>query len=544
MEINKINQRVLINSKSNKYTGYSKEEDTFERSRNEDKGIYKPVVFHRKKQANPGENNNISQTEIQKETKSLNIIYTNDIHGAIVPEKFDKELNAYTGGMAYMGTVIKKLKKETEGKNLLLDAGDWALGSCESELTGGKTIIDVMNNLGYDGAEIGNHEFDWGQEPLKEMIDRADFPVMGANITKNDGTLMEGLTPYIIKEINGIKVGILGLISQDTSETVDPGNIKGINFKNSRKTVEKYLPEIKKNGAELIIVLSHEGLKDDVRLATETGGIDIIVGGHSHTSIGKAAKINNTIIVQAGSNSVKVGNLHINIDSSSKKILSFENSLVTVNNNQLTPDSEIEEIINPVIEQTGNGLSTVIGKTEVDLDRNKIVESVMGNVLTDAIRESTGSDIAVENSGSIRKGIRKGNITVKSIHDVLPFNTYLVTMELTGKDIKDLMEISATTQDNLQVSGLTMTVDYSQPAGKRVSDIKVQNKTLEHEKNYRVSTEDFLALGFTEYTPFHRGKNISVGEATIEALKSYIKHHSPITSDIARIEGRIKFTLS
>jgi FtsZ-interacting cell division protein YlmF len=119
MEINKINQRVLINSKSNKYAGYSKEEDTFERSRNEDKGIYKPVVFHRKKQANPGENNNISQTEIPKEIKSLNIIYTNDIHGAIAPEKFDKKLNTYTGGMAYMGTVIKELKKETEGKNLL-----------------------------------------------------------------------------------------------------------------------------------------------------------------------------------------------------------------------------------------------------------------------------------------------------------------------------------------------------------------------------------------------------------------------------------------
>lgn len=372
--INKIMEKGIGGKKSKKITDFEKDKDSFEKARGEDKNIYKPGLFQRKIYVNRGENNNISGTEISEQTKSLNIIYTNDIHGAIVPEEFNKSLNSYTGGMAYTGTVIKELKKETEGKNLLLDAGDWALGSSESKLTEGKTMIDVMNHLGYDGAEIGNHEFDWGQKPLQEMIDRASFPVMGANITKSDTTLMEGVTPYIIKEINGIKVGILGLISQNTSETVDPENIKGIKFENSRKTVEKYLPEMKKNGAELTIVLSHEGIKDDVELASETSGIDIIVGGHSHTSMGKAAKINNTIIVQAGSNSVKVGNLHIDIGSSSKKILSFKNSLITVNNSQLAPDSDIEKIINPVIELSESNLSTVIGKTEVDLNRNKIVE--------------------------------------------------------------------------------------------------------------------------------------------------------------------------
>ncbi len=520
MKIDNINQRLQVNTgKKNK--DVPEEKDTFSKGIKDDLNIYSPP-----------------------QTKSLNIIYTNDIHGAILPAKFDKKLGTHTGGMACMGTVIKELKSETEGENLLLDGGDWALGSCESKITRGKTMIDVMNHLGYDGAEIGNHEFDWGQEPLGEMISRADFPVVGANIIKDDGSIIGGAKPYFIKEVNGIKIGVLGLISPETPETVDPKNIKGITFKNPKETAKEYLPEMKKDGAELIIVLSHEGIEAEEELAKDVQGIDVIVGGHSHTSIEQGKQVNNTIIVQAGSNGVKVGNLHLDIDRVSKKVLSFQNSLITVNNSQVKPDKDIEAIINPVIEETKRTMSSEVGKTEVELSHNRenIIESVMGNVLTDSMRASTGSDIAVENSGGIRSQIGKGDITLKDLYNVLPFDTYLVTIDMKGKDIKELLEISAGTKDNLHVSGLTMDIDLSKPQSSRVFGINIDGKPLEMEKNYRVTTEDFLAIGATEYTPaFSKGKNLVYGEMAVDALKSYVQKHSPMTSELAKIEGRINF---
>ena len=182
---------------------------------------------------------------VKSELKSLDIIYTNDIHGAISPVKDKNNPDGLVGGVAYIGSLVGELKENSQGSNILLDAGDWALGTYESRLTNGKTLIEVMNAMGYDGAEIGNHEFDWGKEPLKEMIREAEFPVMGGNILE-DGKPLKNVKPFIIKEVNGVKIGIIGVITPSTPETLDPECIKGITFNDSLETVKKYLPQVKK----------------------------------------------------------------------------------------------------------------------------------------------------------------------------------------------------------------------------------------------------------------------------------------------------------
>jgi len=480
---------------------------------------------------------------IAEALKTIDIIYTNDIHGAINPMKDDKNHGFQKGGVSYMGTLIKQLKNESPHNHILLDGGDWGQGSYESKLTKGKTMIEVMNTLGYDAGEVGNHEFDWGREALKDMMKEATFPILGANILE-DGNLIEGVTPYIIKEVNGFKIGILGLISQETSGTVDPKNITGLTFASVKETAEKYIPEMKEKGAELIFVLSHQGDGADERLAKSVRGIDVIVGGHSHTLIEEGRKVNDTIIVQAGTQGEKVGNLKLEVDPETKKVVSFKNNLISVNDKDLKPDPEIEKIIAPVVNESKEKMSEIVGKTEVDLthNRSKVLESVMGNVLTDAMRESVDADVAMQNSGGIRDQIMKGPITMGDLYRVLPFDKFIVTMDLTGKQIKELMENSAQRKKgNMQVSGIKMDIDPTKPRGDMVSNIKIKDLPLDMNKVYRVATDDFLAGGANGYTTFRQGKNIEYGELVIDHLKGYVQKYSPLTKEKAKIEGRLNF---
>ncbi len=480
--------------------------------------------------------------------KTLNIIYTNDIHGTILPVEDKKNylVREPFGGVSYMGTIIRELKEETEGKNLLLDGGDFAQGSYESGLTKGKTMIEVMNNLGYDAIEIGNHEFDWSRKALEDMVGESKCPVLGGNVVNEQERLLNGIVPYTIKEVNGLKIGIIGLITPDTKEIASPKNVDGLTFLNQKETVEKYIPELRARGVDLITVLSHCGNTEDEKLAQEVRGIDVIVGGHSHTAMEEAKKINDTIIVQAGSQSKFVGNLQINIDSKTKKIVSCNNKLIPVANQEIASDPEIEKIIAPVVEEGAKKKSELIGATEVGLthDRTKVTESIMGNVFTDAMREATGASVAMINSGGIRSQIKQGQITFGDLYRVEPFDDVLITMDLTGKQIKDLMENSSSrSKGNLHISGMAVDIDLSKPPGSRVSNVKIQGKPLDDNSTYRVATGDFLARGGDWYDTFKEGKNLNYHtKMIIDGLKDYIKSHSPITSDTAKIEGRLNFS--
>jgi len=485
----------------------------------------------------------ILPTPMKEALKTVSVIYTNDIHGAITPSKDDKNPGGLTGGVAYVGSAVKELKDKAQGNYVLLDGGDWGQGSYESKLTKGKTMIDVMNNLGYDAGEIGNHEFDWGRAALKDMIDEAKFPVLGGNVLE-EGKLIDGIKPYTIKEVNGLKIGIIGLISPETPGSVDPKNITGLKFASAKETVEKYIPELKEQGADMIFVLSHEGDVADEKLASSVTGIDLIVGGHSHTLMEDAKQVNNTIIVQAGTQGEKVGSINLAIDPQTKKIVSFKNTLIPVTDKNFKPDPEIEKIIAPVVNEAKEKMSEVVGKTEVNLthDRKKVFETVMGNVLTDAMRESTGADVAMQNSGGIRDQIMAGEVTMGDLYRVLPFDKFIVSMDLSGKQIKDLMENSAgRKKGNMQVSGITMDIEPKEAKWHKVSNIKIGGVPLDMNKFYRVTTDDFLAGGANGYSTFTEGKNITYGGPAIDELKAYIKKHSPLTEANAKVEGRLNF---
>lgn len=471
--------------------------------------------------------------------KTIHILYTNDIHGAITP--IGGEAGSEAGGVSRMATIIRTLQQQSGGKFLLLDGGDWGQGSYESGLTRGKTLIEVMNSLGYDAAEMGNHEFDWGRAALKDMIENAHFPILASNVLK-DGELLENVKPYAIKEIDGIKIGVIGVISSQTPGTVDPRTIEGLEFGDSAKAVKKYLPELQEQGVDITVVLSHQGDKEDVKLAKKVSHADVIVGGHSHSVLDNAIESNKAVIVQAGTGAQCVGDLQLQIDPETRTIMSYNNVLIPVKD--VTPDPEVEKIISAVVEEARVKMAEVVGTSEVDLthDRQKVLETVLGNVLTDAMREAGGSDIAFENAGGIRAEIQKGTIRFGDLYRVLPFDKALVSMDLQGSDIKSILENSADRKKgNLQVSGVAFDIDSSRPHGEKVSHVKIGGAPLDLAKTYRVTIDDFLAGGANGYSEFTAGRNVTFGDPVVNAFKNYIKTHSPLTAETACLQGRINF---
>ena len=538
-----------------------KEQDGFSKSFSSGAvNTYNPQIFteNKKKQDKKGLEDIILTAEASSGTISspsshaalntLHLIYTNDIHGNIAPKEDRKRqtIKEPRGGLAYMGAVIKDIQKEANGNYLLLDGGDWSQGTYESSLTKGKTVIDVMNNVGYDAIEVGNHEFDWSQKALDDMAERGEFPVLGANIIRENPEVLKDIKPYTIKEVNGVKVGILGIITPETAEKAKPKNLEGIIFENPVNTVKKYLPEIKGKGAEFLVVLSHEGVAaDNKRLAETVSGIDVIVGGHSHTMLEEPLNVNGTLIVQARKHSLFVGDLEVSLDPETKKVVSYKNRLIPVNTQEITPDPEIEKIITPVMEEAKKKKAEVVGTAEVDMThpKHKSLESIMGNTVTDAMREFTGTDIAMMNSGGIRDEVLKGPVTFGELYRVLPFDDTIMTLNLKGKDLKFLLENSAKRPEgNLQISGMAMTVDPGKPEGEKVVKAEVNGKPIEPDKSYSITVGVFLATGGDGYKEFKKGTDLKgYDKEVLGTLRDYFEMHSPFTEENAKIEGRIKF---
>ena len=481
-------------------------------------------------------------TQNESDINDVNIIYTGDIHGAITPMP-DQEYGVI-GGVSNMANVINKLKKEDKWKYALVDAGDWSQGSLESNMNRGKTMLEVMDSIGYDAVEVGNHEFDWGRQSFNELISNTKVPLVGANILEEDGTLLDNVSPYVIKEINGVKVGMVGVLADTIREEGDPRKVEGLTFLNAMETTKKYVEELKSKGVDVVVVLSHEGDEYDRKLASELNNV-IIVGGHSHNKA--IEEVNGNIIVKSGTQGKYVGHLKLKVKKDENKIISYENKFIPVTENllksvSLKMDSGVEDIVTPVIMEAQNKKSQVVGETNIDLphDRLKVEESVMGDFVTDAMRAGTKSDIAFLVSSGIRDQLFRGKITFGDVYRILPRDDESICIDLTGEQIKKTMENSAQQHKNyLQISGMTVDIDTSKPAGNQVSNIKVNGLPIDMSKSYRVAINDITFTGPCGYEEFPKGKNVETGRIQRDILLDYIKANPGI--DTPPQKGRINF---
>ncbi|MEG1133981.1 MAG: 5'-nucleotidase C-terminal domain-containing protein [Cellulosilyticaceae bacterium] len=455
----------------------------------------------------------------------VTIIHTNDTHARIVDD--GKAI-----GFAKMAAYVEELKKENNV--VVLDGGDMFQGLPIANLEKGQNIVSVINQVGYDAMAPGNHEYDFGSENLAELYKKLNFPMLSANIATTEGK--EVFKPYIVKEFEGVKVGIFGLTTPETYYKTHPNNVKGYEFQDIVKSAEKAVKALKETEkVDVVVMVSHLGLDEGTDtsdiVAKQVKGIDVIVDGHSHTTLPEGRLVNDTMIVSTGEYFANLGRVDLTIENG--KVVNKEVKLLSYADlAEVTPNALIAEEISKLDKAFTAVLGQVIGKTSVVLDGERETartgETNLGQLTTNAMLKESGADMAITNGGGIRASIPVGDITMGHISTVFPFGNTLMVKEIKGSDIVAALEYGVGDYPEQKgafphTAGITFTLHAKEAVGNRISNVKIAGENLDPNKLYTVVTNDFMAAGGDGYTMFKEYPIKAEYNTLMDVLLGYIK---------------------
>jgi 5'-nucleotidase len=428
------------------------------------------------------------------------------------------------GGLARVATLRKQVLKETPDVLTVL-GGDTLSPSVESLLTvdgkalKGRQMIDAWNALGLDYAVLGNHEFDFGDDTLRERIQESRFTWLGANVTDaKTGGLFAGVKAYDVREVGGIKLGLFGVVVTETKTSSKAG--PDTNFGDSCEASQAAVTKLREAGASVVVGLTHLTLEQDRALA-KCVKVDAILGGHDH--VGAEDRSTGTPIFKVPADAVELGRLTLDVDAATGVLRKATWKRLPVTR-KVPEDAEFNAAMK-AYEPLFARLSERVGRTPVALEARasevRTRETNLGSFVADAFRAASGADVALVNGGALRADtvLPAGVVTRRELHAILPYEDALVVVEVKGATLKAALEngVSLSREDAkpgrfLQVSGLRFTYDASRPAGARVVDVKVGGKPLDAEATYRLATLSFLASGKDGY-------EMLKGQPTTPALK-------------------------
>lgn len=495
----------------------------------------------------------------------LVVLHTNDTHGHALQFANTVENG---GGAAARLTMIKDVRKNYDNV-LVLDAGDVNTGRPESDMFDAEPDISGMNEMGYDAMTLGNHEFDKPLKILEKQMKMAKFPFLCANIKRADGSFIA--KPYMIKEFKqGFKVAVLGLTTSETATIGNPDIVKDLVITDEVEAAKEYVSMLR-DSADVVIALVHMGLYGEdngsMVLAKNVSGLDMIIDGHSHTlTPAPITAIDNgsykiAPIVQAGQWGSYVGKAEFALNNGRVKLAKWEAVPINYNKkvksaqgrdevkyfgNAWAEDKKLAEKLQPYLDKANAKLGEKIGISAAIYD-NKLVrkqETEIGNLVCDAMlwkmQATTGADFAINNGGGIRTFLPEGDITLKNVFEVLPFDNTLATVTLKGSDVVKLFEYIGNIENGKgsfpQVAGVTFTINYG---SKSVSNVLINEQPIDTGKEYKVVTNSYLMSGGDGYVVFKNG--IKFYDSSInqrDVLSDYIKNK--LNGNVkAKIEGRI-----
>jgi 5'-nucleotidase len=492
----------------------------------------------------------------------VRIIHTNDHHARIEPVTGGTPPAPIHGGVARRKTLIDAIRGQG-GNQLLIDAGDVFQGTLWYNQYLGLADLEFYNALGYEAMAIGNHEFDNGQQPLATFIKGASFPVLSANIVADASSPLNGLIkPWIIKEVGGQQIGIFGLTTDETAILSTPG--PGVSFTNYIDAARKAVGELKAQGINKIIALTHIGITFDRELARQVDGIQVIIGGHSHTPMGPqvsppdpnrpypevhTSPSGKPVIVATDWEWGRwVGDLTVGFDAAGDitGVIAAQPAEVAAS---ITPDPGYEARVAVLAEPLVALRSKQVGEAAVALNgaradvRTK--ETNLGNLIADAMLDKTkpaGAQVALMNGGGVRASIDAGPVTLGEVLEVQPFGNILSLVTVTGAQLKEALEngvsqVEAVAGRFPQVAGMRFTWNPAAAVGSRVVSVEVGGAALDPSANYRVVTLNFLVGGGDGYSVLQSGSGkYDTGFLDSDVTASYIQAHSPVNP---AVEGRI-----
>ncbi len=470
-------------------------------------------------------------------SRNLVIFYTSNLRGQIKPFSGAIQDQQYRqiGGLAFIKGFIAETAKVFNFKPdevLLLDTGDALFGTAEASLTMGDVPLRLMGKAGYDAMTIGNLEFEYGFDRLKYFISAGHVPMLSCNYRDVTAPVGDTFQPGLIIEKGGTKIGVIGLGHGELARNTRQDNIVSLEIIDFRASVQKTAAQLKALGAEIIVLLSHHPAVGNLDNPGEIfPDIDVIIGD----LIGPGAVIGGRPMVcqTAPSRGGGIGMVKISYVAGKWDVVRGFQRIFTVDAEKITPDAELASEISRIEAKIDSLLDEVITTSAGVFTNSYSEESTVGKIVSDCMRETAGTQIALTNSGGIKAPIGEGPVTLRHLYDLLPFENTLVSMELTGWQIENLIEEGLSGKTGfLQASGLNCTYSSSNPAGFRLIQIDVGDEPLEYNRTYSVAVNDFMYANRHDWPELSLGKNLQVRGLIREGLEAYLRKSTKIEPDV------------
>ena len=470
---------------------------------------------------------------------SLTVIQLNDSHAYF---DLHQELfwqggqAAYrpAGGYARIAAIVKQIRSERQDRILFCDCGDTLHGTYPALKTQGQALIPILNSLGLD-AMTAHWEFAYGPEIFKQRAAELNYPMLAINIY-NKATKERLFPPFSIKEIGGLRIGLVGIACNIVDKTMPPSFSEGLEFTLGREELPSIIDILRtQEHVDLIVLISHLGFPQDMQLMSEVQGVDICLSGHTHNRLYKPALQGKTLVIQSGCHGSFLGRLDLEIEGG--RVVDYRHQLIEVEGN-INPDPIIDDLVRHALAPCQDELSTVVGKTATALNRATTLETTMDNFLLQAMLESTGAQMAFSNGWRFGAPIIPGEVTVNDLYNMIPMNPPISMIELTGEEIVAMLE------ENLERTfardpynqmggyvkrslGFNAYIKIENQRGQRVQQVFVGDKLLQPGHYYPTSfvTEQGVAKKYGRNRQQHT-------EHIIDALSDYLAKHHPLRAEL------------
>lgn len=492
----------------------------------------------------------------------ITILHTCDLHGNVLPTE-DYEGKTNVGGIARCATAIRRVR-EQEKNVLLVDAGDTLQGTPVSFLTDGQVIVQCLNQLHYDSWTWGNHEFDWGLNKLAGCADRAEVPIVVANVrgakdggNPNSKDILSRLKPYVVREIDGVKVGIIGLDTPDIPSWSRPRLIEGLVFEDSVETLHKVIPEARAAGAQVLVLVCHQGYReggDDHAnqinaIARNFPELDAIIGAHTHRNFPEF-KVSQILYSQADYYGIYLGRVDLVFDTDKGRVVRRKSNTLLMDE-KVSLDDRILKLTGAEIARAKKVASTRLGEATDEfisraLPRKETpIHDLIFEAIADALRErGVKLDAVVHGILDRRDGLRKGPITVGDVWKVVPYENTIGTVELLPSELREVLEEDLDAYDNNAfrgIWGLRWTFDPSAEKGQRTLSLRRSDGSQLDEKQKLVvafNSYDLAGGGqrwkrLRELADRPESKLVEYDFQTREAVINYVRKRGTITPNIA-----------
>ena len=482
--------------------------------------------------------------------KKFTILHSNDLHGDFLAEAKSGEGNL-VGGLSQLSGYINKVRRE-EKNTLFVISGDMLQGSIIDAEYKGLSTIELMNYLAPDVVTLGNHELDYGFPHLLFLEKMANFPIVNANlyIKKYNKRLMN---PYLILNVDGFDIMFIGIVTEEVLKSLKLDTSIGtfVNLEDAAEEVGKICNAYKTEDIDLTVLLTHIGIEEDKKLAAmldKEWGVDMIIGGHSHTILEQPETVNDILIAQAGVGTDQIGRFDIVVDDDTNSIVEWKWELLPVNENLAEPDLELQKFIDTFKEAVDRKYNRIISRLSRQLTHpEREVETELGNLICDIFAEQGMIDIVLIGSGSIRSKELGSVVTLGDLQKVYPYDGPLYKVIVTGEQLKHIFNYIMRAENRIPGESNYFQVNQGVKAvynetEKKLESLTIKGQPVDNDATYSLALQEYhyknckLSLDMTPEELTQSGALKVITTSAQNVLEEYLVAHQLLDR---QVEGRL-----